>query len=1149
MHQIVFRDVVNGWHNALPIGNGRMGAMVFYQDHALHIALNHYDCYYGILPARDRNGSGDAEGGKTFADPARQLQTYEELCRLTEAARERAGAEAYGRTHYLRTLHPSAQTGRPSYSGASYPMGGEIVLRLDERVNASDSCLRLEIEKGRICFQAGKEERAEAVLYIPAEADGVVIKLSQTVSGLWKTGALVIPSRVGLSYCRTETVQEDDYVRLKSFYQREGSRQGEQVCQETALYLPGARGMGDGGLRFPERFREMTASASMAAETGSAASLPTVSETGSMASLPTVSETGSMASLPTVAEAGAAASSTTASETGAAASSTMASVPGKAMGQSLKLVQEAGALEISHGRFWDAFWKSSVTLPDKFLETLWYLHVYLCGCSYGSDGKYPEQACGLSGLWDIRRPNMWGSMWYWDVNIQSAFWGIGACGHPELLKAFCDGYLEYEQDIRRFTRQVYGIEGWALDYPHPLYNCIQPWCACVLWEYFTYTGDLEFLEKKAYPVFREQAAFFRYLAKEDENKILHVEPDISPEQGPVTRDSVITIASIKKMLQAGIQAAKLLGRPEEERVELEELLAHLPAYPLTGDGRRWKDSALAQEELFLRHPSVLMPIFPAGEITAPGSCKDKNTVEARRTAEETLRYAAENTETGTFGAGWLAAAAASLGMGNTALELLYEKGLDYTLHTNGLAYEESERFINYCHVTKPAHYLPAMCEASGGITVTVSRMLLGAGEVMEIFPALPSGGTTLAGEEVQYLEDKETAGGKHICWENAEFRGLMAPGGFRVSAVRKSGRTVFLQVESTMDAVLRLILPEGLSGMPQGEQGGKLYRLSGSKSGQEEERQEIKERLVKKELVNDQLINEKLICEKMIYEKRMYPGEVVVWGTDIMPGIEDKGNEKGNRENSVEAEMERRSAQEMEGGNAARVSGGLQYGRVPSPEAASEVLVHEAARTARRIFLGEDRHTAFYKAVDSFVCPYGLADSRRYTMTPYIFDFGKTDTVKNYDNVYSPQIYRLQRCILYSAGPKRLGAEEYKEGVGYGFGSAEGIEAADRGLPDDMRRDFLEGSRSVQFFMDLPAGKYDLLVVSGDEMEPSVTDVSLPQYGTCLKGERLAAGRYQCRVLPVMHEREGLLVLQLDSGAGEKWKLNAVFVNKEYAVL
>lgn len=1024
MHQIIFRDVANGWHNALPIGNGRMGAMVFFQNRALHIALNHYDCYYGILPAWDRDGSGEEEGGGTFSDPARRLQTYEELCRLTEAAGERAGAELYGRTHYLRTLQPAAQEGRPFYGGASYPMGGEIVLQLDERIDISKSCLRLEIEKGKVYFEAGREEKAEALLFLPKEEDGVVIKLSQTADGLWKTGTLDIPSRIGLSYCRTDMVREEDHVRLRSFYQRESGVQKECVGQETVLYLPGAEGTDGSGLCFPEGFREMTAAASMAAEPG-AADNPS-SGVGS----------------------------------------------GRAAERVRRLVQEALAMECSHAGFWDSFWKSTVELPDKFLETLWHLHIYLMGCAYGREGKYPQQACGLSGLWDIRRPNMWGSMWYWDVNIQSAFWGSGACGHPELLKVFCDGYLEYEQDIRRYTKKVYGIEGWALDYPHPLYNCIQPWCACVLWEYFTYTGDMEFLEKKAYPVFRKQAAFFRQLAKEDENKILHVEPDISPEQGPVTRDSVITIASIKRMLQAGLQAAKLLGRPEEERAEMEDLMARLPSYARTEDKKRWKDSALAQDMLFLRHPSVLMPIFPAGEITAQGSYEGSQSPKERRTAEETLRYAAENTEIGTFGAGWLAASAATLGMGNAAAELLYEKGLDYTLHSNGLAYEESERFVNYCHVTKPPHYLPAMCEASGGIAVTVSRMLLGEGDVIRIFPALPSGKKPLAAEEVQYLEDEETAGGKSVCWKNAAFRGLLAPGGFRISAVRRAGKTVYLRVESTREATLRLLLPEELTEMPRGE---------------------AKERPVK---------------EGLVYERRMRPGEVAVWGTDT--GEEEKEPESGT---------------------------------------ASEILIHEAARTARRLFLGEDRHTAFYKVVDAFVCPFGLADSRQYTMTPYIFDFGKTDTEKNYDNVYSRQAYRLQRCILYSAGPRRLGAESYDKNKGYGFCTAEGIEAMDRGRPDDMRRDFLEGSGCVRFLMELPAGKYDLLVISGDEEEPSRTDVSLPQYGTCLTGEKLAAGRYQCRVLPVMHEQDGLLILQLDSGAGEKWKLNAVFVNKEYAVL
>ncbi|HBD00159.1 MAG TPA: sugar phosphorylase, partial [Lachnoclostridium sp.] len=145
-------------------------------------------------------------------------------------------------------------------------------------------------------------------------------------------------------------------------------------------------------------------------------------------------------------------------------------------------------MEHIHDNAWNQFWTSSVRLPDYFLETLWHLHVYLMECSSGKGSAYPEQACGLSGLWDIRRPNMWGSMWYWDANIQTAFYGTYSSGHPELLKIFCDGYLAYEEEIREYTEKVYGTEGWALDYPHTLYHCIQPWCAQFLWLYYQYSG-------------------------------------------------------------------------------------------------------------------------------------------------------------------------------------------------------------------------------------------------------------------------------------------------------------------------------------------------------------------------------------------------------------------------------------------------------------------------------------------------------------------------------------------------------------------------------------------------------------------------------------------------------------------------------------
>ena len=49
-------------------------------------------------------------------------------------------------------------------------------------------------------------------------------------------------------------------------------------------------------------------------------------------------------------------------------------------------------------------------------------------------------------------------------------------------------------------------------------------------------------------------------------------------------------------------------------MEIARLLQEMPEYARTKDGSRWKDSPLVQDEIFLRHPSVLMPVFPAEEV-------------------------------------------------------------------------------------------------------------------------------------------------------------------------------------------------------------------------------------------------------------------------------------------------------------------------------------------------------------------------------------------------------------------------------------------------------------------------------------------------------------------------------------------------------
>lgn len=989
MHQIVFRDVTNDWHNALPVGNGRTGAMVFFKEGILHIALNNYDCYYHILPKHTAGNKEDKSKRQTFDDPARITKTYEELCRFVEEAKKEAD---YGRAHYLKILHPELMSERPSYKGSSYPIGGEILIYLDESVDVSHSCLKLVIEEGKICFSAGSGSRqVMAEVFVPKNDDGVIIEMEQTEKRLWRKAEITVPSKRGQGNYKTDIRADGQSVCLSTAYHSEGDV--EPFIQESVFYLPSAAysDKEEKCLYFSDEARTFSAFAALMPQKGRAA----------------------------------------------------------ALNRHLEENQEICRRE--HAASWKSFWTSSVTLPDYFLETLWHLHVYLMECSCAKRGVYPEQAWGLSGLWDIRRPNMWGSMWYWDANIQTAYLGTYSAGHPEITKTFCDGYLSYEQEIREYTKRVYGTEGWALDYPHTLYHCIQPWCAQFLWLYYQYSGDYSFLEKKAYPVFCEQIRFFEWLAQKDENGIFHIEMDLCPEQGTIAGDSVITVACMKKLILAAIEAADILGRPDSESVWLKGILSSLPAYSVTSNGERWKDSSLIMDDLFLRHPSVLMPVFPAEEITWESGQKE------RRIAEETLKYAVEHTEIGTFGPGWLSMAAAVMRKGTSAQRILYEKLLDYELHSNGLGYEESERFINYCHITKPAHCLPPMIEVSGCIVNTVNLMLLQSGDTIHVFPAVPDGDDGLMEKAVQYREDEKEMEGAYPAWQEAEFTGLMAPGGFVISAQRKGGKTTYIHVKSTRSAELKLSVPS------------ELTEAEGL----------------------------------FLYKKEMRAGEEIVFGKRI----------------NTDKRM------------------------VP------EVLSHEAARTHRRIFVGENQDTAFWKAIDSFVCAYGFANDFRYVSTPYIFDFGRQDGGKNYDEVYHKQSYMTGGTLLYAAGPNMVGAENYDSDKGYGFTDITGIAVQDREGPDDLRRDFLEGSAPVEFKLELPKGRYDFLIISGDEIEESLTTVVLPEQGTVCKGSSVPAGHYQSRILPVVHEHDGEAVLRFEAGNGLKWKINAIFVNKHYAFL
>ncbi|MGM0124777.1 hypothetical protein IGI37_002171 [Enterococcus sp. AZ194] len=448
---------------------------------------------------------------------------------------------------------------------------------------------------------------------------------------------------------------------------------------------------------------------------------------------------------------------------------------------------------MNHLDFWTDWWKTTLSIPDKFLETLWHLYTYLIKASSGIGSLHFKQGPGLNGLWDTKNESLWGSMWYWDVNIQSIFWSTFSSNHLELAKHFCDAYLAHEKDIRSYTKAYYGKDGWAIDYPHHFYNCIQPWCAQFLFWYYEYTNDLDFL-RKASLVFNAQCDFILATYTLTEDGLFF--PDISPEQGPLTSDSTITIATIRYLFEFTLKTLTILN--EETNPIYQQFLEKLPNYAITNEKKpRLMDSPYTKKEQWLRHPSVLMPIFP---IKDPQYSLN-GTFET--IAKNTVDYAFNNCEIGMFGPTWIASAYAQLGEGDKAIKTLYEKGLDFYIHSNGLAYEESERWINLALITKPPIQLPAMMEPTGGLTNTINELLIQKqGNILCLLPGLPIGVKKIPNSIASDIEK----GG----WKNCAFSNLLVKGGHVISLQVINLRICWLKIIGGSTETIQIRYPAHL---------------------------------------------------------------------------------------------------------------------------------------------------------------------------------------------------------------------------------------------------------------------------------------------------------------------------------------------------
>jgi len=200
------------------------------------------------------------------------------------------------------------------------------------------------------------------------------------------------------------------------------------------------------------------------------------------------------------------------------------------------------------------------------------------------------QPANLQGLWNDRLDPPWGSKYTVNINAEMNYWPAEPTGLSECCEPLFTMLDELAVAGRRTAEVHYGSRGWVLHHNTDLWRGTAPinhsnhgiwvtggaWLARHLWEHYLFTLDEDFLRERAWPVLRGAALFFAdFLVEDPETGWLISTPSNSPEQGGLVAGPTMDHQIVRALFDACIQAGAILGEDAELCSRLAELRARI----------------------------------------------------------------------------------------------------------------------------------------------------------------------------------------------------------------------------------------------------------------------------------------------------------------------------------------------------------------------------------------------------------------------------------------------------------------------------------------------------------------------------------------------------------------------------------------------
>lgn len=281
---------------------------------------------------------------------------------------------------------------------------------------------------------------------------------------------------------------------------------------------------------------------------------------------------------------------------------------------------------------------------DQELQVLYYQFGRYLMISSSRPGS---QATNLQGIWNDHVQPPWGSNYTVNANTQMNYWLAENTNLSELHQPLFDFISRLAKNGETTAKVNYGIQqGWVLHHNTDIWAKTSPtggynwdpkgaprwsawpmggaWLSTHLYEHYLFTGDKNFLREKGYPLMKGAAEFMLSWLVEDKNGYLVTNPSTSPENVfkidgkdmEVSMATTMDMGILRELFTACIESAKALKTDADFRMRLEKARAKLYPYNIGQHGqlqewfKDWDDPKDSH-----RHLSHLFGLYPGTQIT------------------------------------------------------------------------------------------------------------------------------------------------------------------------------------------------------------------------------------------------------------------------------------------------------------------------------------------------------------------------------------------------------------------------------------------------------------------------------------------------------------------------------------------------------